>query len=120
MAQAGPQPGGVVIAPHERQVWLVHEVVDDSVAAAAPVPAIAADDQLVHRQVSDQADRVPYHGQGTIVTDEGIDKSVVIRGRMRARRLVQQFLQEVAILRRYDLRDPGQWIAARKKTHNLE
>ena len=44
VAEAGPQPRGVVVAPDERDVGLLAEVVEHAVAPRPPVPAVAADD----------------------------------------------------------------------------
>ena len=61
--EAGAEPGGVVIAPDEGDVGLLAQVVDDAVAARPAVPAVAADDQLVNRQVADQPHRQRSIGQ---------------------------------------------------------
>jgi len=52
--QRRPQPRGVVIAPDEGDIGLLAQVVDDAVAARSAVPAVAADNQLVNRQVPNQ------------------------------------------------------------------
>ena len=48
-------------------VRLLQQVIDDPVAARAAVPAVAADDQLVDRQVADHA-----HGQADDVQDPAV------------------------------------------------
>ena len=78
VAEAGPEPGGVVVAPDERDVRLLAEVVDDAVAARAAVPAVAADDQLVDRQVADEpageVDQVQHAAAAQQLVDDRLDE----------------------------------------------
>ena len=55
VSQAGAQPGHIVVAPDERHLRLVAQIVDDSVTSRPAIPAVAADDQFVDGQVPDDA-----------------------------------------------------------------
>jgi len=78
VAQAGAEPGGIVVAPDERDVGLATEVVDHQVAPRSPVPAIAADDQLVDRRVPDQpggeVDQVEDPAAAQHLVDDRLDE----------------------------------------------
>src|ERR1700737_2012919 len=55
MTKAGAQPSHVVIAPDKRDVWLLHQVVNDPVSPLTAIPAVARYDQFIDCQVSDDA-----------------------------------------------------------------
>jgi hypothetical protein len=57
VAESRSEPGRIVITPSERNVGLLHKVVNRPIATGTSVPAIAGDDQLVDRQISDDPTR---------------------------------------------------------------
>ena len=120
LAEAGAEPGGVVIAPDERDVRLLLQVVDDAVAARSAVPAVAGDDQLVDGQVAHRSHGQVDQVQAVVMGHQGVDQGVVVGGPALRGRLDQQFHEQVVVARREDAAGPLQGIAPgqRRTTSN--
>ncbi len=97
--EAGAEPGDVVVAPDERHVRLLHEVVDDPVAARAAVPAVAGDDQLVDGEVADQPAGQVDEVQRAAAPDELVDDRLEVADFPLRRGRVENLGKQLAVLR---------------------
>src|SRR6516162_981959 len=55
MSQASTNPGSIMIPPRQRHFGLLHEIINDTVAARPAIPAVARYDQLIDSQIPDDA-----------------------------------------------------------------
>ena len=111
MPQSGAEPGHIVVAPDERDVRLVSQIIDDAIAARAAIPAVAADDQLVDRQVADQATGDVNQVQRPAAQQQFIDNGLDELAAAFVEWLVQHLREQVGVLAREDLHRPLQAVA---------
>jgi hypothetical protein len=88
MAQARRDPIGVVVAPRDRDVWLLHEQVDHLVDPRSAIAKIAGDHQLADREVANHARDHAHELEVATFAHERIDQA--IDERIRAPELVRE------------------------------
>jgi hypothetical protein len=95
VAEAGTEPGSVMITPYEGDIRLLHQVVDYFVSTLAPVPAVARDDQFIDRKVSDdstnEVDKMQDASSSRELIDDRFNVSVISFRRRRMKYLGQEF-----------------------------
>ena len=100
MAQSGPHPQGVMVAPDELHVRLQTKIFDNFIASRPTVPAVSADDQFVNGQIANESPDQMNQMQCSSAFDEFIqhraDKFRPAFGGWR----MQQLQQKLAVLRR--------------------
>ena len=78
--EARAEPRGIVVAPGDRHVRLVHDDVNDAVDARTAVAEIASDDELRDEQIANDARREPQEIQLPPVLQDRLQQRIEIRG----------------------------------------
>ena len=100
VAEACTQPGHVVVAPHKRDIGLLHQIVDDLVSTGAAVPTIAGDDEFVDGEVADQPSGEVNEMQDAVVLCQGLDDRVDVAPLPLRGWCVQDLREQLAVFRR--------------------
>ena len=120
MAEARSEPGRVVVAPDERDIRLLPQIIHHPVAAGTPVPAVAADDQLVDRQIAHQADGDVDQLPDAAPPDQFVDDRRHELAAALGRRLMEHLGHQLAVLGGKNLHRPLQAVAGHQDADQLE
>ena len=88
-----------MISPYERDMGLLHEVIDNAIASRASIPAVSGDDDFIDCEVADHAsgevDEVEEAASAHEFTDDGLDVGAVAIGGG----FVKDFREKFAVFR---------------------
>ena len=120
ISKTGAEPRDIVISPDKRDVGLLAKIIDDPVSARPAIPAIAADDQLAHRQVADEPADEVHQMEHASTRRQLVDNRREELARPLGRWRVQHLVQKRNILRRERSRRALQAVSRGQHAHEFQ